>query len=83
MLNMFVQKTQQKKVELEIEYTLFLRNIGSDITCVSIKPLTFATCLTGVMADAGIDTEVFKAHSLRSISSIKSVQRGISILSVK
>ncbi|KAI8642312.1 hypothetical protein BD408DRAFT_318709, partial [Parasitella parasitica] len=66
--------------DLPDDYTLFLANLGTSGSVRSIRPSTAASWLTTIMQDAGVDTTVFKAHSLRSASSItKAVEKGISI----
>jgi hypothetical protein len=49
----------------------------------SIQALTLANWIKKEMEEAGIDTNIFKAHSIRSASNTKAVQNGHSIQAVK
>ncbi|CEP10666.1 hypothetical protein [Parasitella parasitica] len=79
----FVTRSRTLRCDLPEDHTLFLANIDDGNSCRSIRPSTAATWLTTLMKASGVDTNVFKAHSLRSAASTKAVQRGVPIQTVK
>ncbi|CEG78937.1 hypothetical protein RMATCC62417_13469 [Rhizopus microsporus] len=83
-LKAFVQRTKDVRTSLEKEHTLFLAYLSSDRTpAKSIRPKTVGRWLEDIMHDSGINTNKFKAHSLRSAANTKVVSLGVPIERVK
>ncbi|KAG1201467.1 hypothetical protein G6F70_003144 [Rhizopus microsporus] len=71
-------------MSLEEEHTLFLAYLGNGRTSAkSIQPKTVSRWLEGIMQDSGINTNKYKAHSLRSAASTKAVSLGVPIEQIK
>ncbi|CEI91406.1 hypothetical protein RMCBS344292_05694 [Rhizopus microsporus] len=65
------------------DHTLFLEEIEKGEQVYSIKPATAASWIQQTMQDAGIDTKVYKAHSLRAAASMWAVMYDHKIEQVK
>jgi site-specific recombinase XerD len=81
----FIEKTRALRSHLGTDHTLFLGNIEDEVQAniISVSQVTVANWVKKLLAGAGIDTSIYKAHSLRSASSTYAVQQGISIQEVK
>ena len=83
-LKAFVQRTKDFRISLEEEHILFLAYLGNGRTSAkSIQPKTASRWLEGTMQDSGINTNKYKAHSLRSAASTKAVSLGVPIEQIK
>ncbi|ORE10740.1 hypothetical protein BCV72DRAFT_199194, partial [Rhizopus microsporus var. microsporus] len=73
-LKTFVQRTKNFTASLEEERILFLAYLGNDSTSAkSIQPKTVSRWLEGIMQVSEINTNKFKAHSLRFVANTKAV----------
>lgn len=79
----FLKKSNHLRSNLPVDHLLFLAYINEPDKLKSVSPSTVATWVSEAMKKAGIDTKVYKPHSIRSASSIKAVENGISIYQVK
>ncbi|KAG1265988.1 hypothetical protein G6F68_003111 [Rhizopus microsporus] len=79
----FMEKTEHLRSELPIDHTVFLAYVNNPSKVRSIQPSTVADIVKQAMQEAGIDTQVYGPHSLRSASSTKAVQLGYKIDDVK
>lgn len=82
-LSTFIVKTDILRKDLPEDHTLFLTYIDSPKISTSVKPTTIANWIKTAMAEAGIDTKEYQAHSIRAASSTKAVELGHSIQEVK
>jgi integrase len=74
----FMGRTFGKRQQLDSNHTLFLAYLEHPTRNPrSVQPSTIATMIQKEMANAGINTSVFKAHSIRSASSSAAYQHGI------
>ena len=67
----FMEKTEHLRSELPIDHTVFLAYVNNPSKVRSIQPSTVANIVKQTMKEAGIDTQVYGPHSLRSASSTK------------
>ena len=67
----FMEKTEHLRSELPVDHTVFLAYINNPSKVRSIQPSTVANIVKQTMKEAGIDTQVYGPHSLRSASSTK------------
>ncbi|KAG1135531.1 hypothetical protein G6F38_012729 [Rhizopus arrhizus] len=75
----FIQRTQSLRQNLPDDHTLFLTYLDNkNKTSSSVRPSTVSSWVKQIMTEAGIDTTVYKAHSIRSASSTKAIELGIS-----
>ncbi|KAG1466195.1 hypothetical protein G6F56_004736 [Rhizopus delemar] len=82
----FCQKTEALGVKLPKNHTVFLANILGEKNgepAHSASPVTIANWVKDSLTKAGVDTAIFKAHSLRSASSTKALTNGASLNTVK
>ncbi|EIE88968.1 hypothetical protein RO3G_13679 [Rhizopus delemar RA 99-880] len=80
----FIQKTANIRKTLPHDHTLFLTYLeNEDKATTSVRPSTVANWIKSIMAKAGIDTTKYKAHSIRSVSSTKAVEKSNTIQEVK
>ncbi|CEP10671.1 hypothetical protein, partial, partial [Parasitella parasitica] len=79
----FILKTASLRKDLPEDHTLFLTYVDSPKNSTSVKPTTVANWVKTAMAEAGIDTKDYQAHSIRAASSTKAVELGHSIQEVK
>ncbi|KAG2193056.1 hypothetical protein INT47_012130 [Mucor saturninus] len=82
-LHCFCDRTRELRSSLPDNHTLFLKFIFDSKKVDSVSPSTVASWIKTCMANAGINTQTYKPHSLRSASSTKAVERGISVPTVK
>ncbi|KAG1277773.1 hypothetical protein G6F66_012208 [Rhizopus arrhizus] len=75
----FIQRTQSYRQNLPEDHTLFLTYLDNkNKTSSSVRPSTVSSWVKQIMTEAGIDTTVYKAHSIRSASSTKAIELGYS-----
>jgi hypothetical protein len=79
----FVNKTRQLRLELPADHTLFLANLAQPEKIKSISPVTVANIVKRNMKAAGINTDIYGPHTLRSASSTKAFQLGTDIQKIK
>lgn len=74
----FYSFTKDHRSHPSQDHTFFLTNMtqGNPNTWQSVKPATVASWLKGVMEEAGIYTDKFTAHSIRSASGTKAATMG-------
>ncbi|CEI87698.1 hypothetical protein RMCBS344292_02107 [Rhizopus microsporus] len=65
----FMDRTASLRHGLPDNHTLFLADIEKGEQIYSIKPATAASWIQQTMQEAGIDTKVYKLHSLRAAAS--------------
>ncbi|KAG2218918.1 hypothetical protein INT45_008155 [Circinella minor] len=83
-LHSFIDRTKHLRSSLPDNHTLFLKFIFDPNKVGSVSPGTVATWIKICMKEAGINTnKTYKPHSLRSASSTKAVENGITIPNVK
>ncbi|KAG1137376.1 hypothetical protein G6F38_011359 [Rhizopus arrhizus] len=82
-LHIFIQKTATLRTNLPVDHTLFLAYIEKPNLVSSIRPSTLSNWVKLLMERSGVDTNHFKAHSIRAASSTKAVSKGHSIEAVK
>ncbi|KAG1546588.1 hypothetical protein G6F49_010451 [Rhizopus delemar] len=82
-LYFFIQKTEKYRGKLPEEQTLFLAYINEQRPTSCARPNTVTSWIKNDMAQAGIDTNKYQPHSIRSASSTKAVQLGFEINEVK
>ncbi|KAG1169999.1 hypothetical protein G6F36_011988 [Rhizopus arrhizus] len=82
-LYLFISKSNDLRVNLPTDHTLFLAHIEKPEQVASIRPSTMSSWVKSIMERSGIDTTIYKAHSIRSASSTKAVEKGHSIQAVK
>ncbi|KAG1031740.1 hypothetical protein G6F43_013897 [Rhizopus delemar] len=82
-LYVFIQKTEKYRGKLPEEQTLFLAYINEQRLTSCARPNTVTSWIKNDMAQAGIDTNKYQPHSIRSASSTKAVQLGFEINEVK
>lgn len=83
-LRIFIFRTSVLRQDLEQDHTLFLTYLDQeDKPSTSVRPTTVANWIKQALNQAGIDTSLFQAHSLRAASSTKAVELGNSIQAVK
>ncbi|KAG0975500.1 hypothetical protein G6F28_012905 [Rhizopus arrhizus] len=78
-LHLFIQKTNHLRESLPVDHTLFLAYIDKPAQVSSIRPSTLSNWVKLLMDKSGVDTTKFKAHSIRSASSTKAIEKGHSI----
>lgn len=76
LLDLFLQRTKPLRDDLDEDRALFLAFIEDDNKRRPIQPGTATSWIQAVMTGAGIDTEVYKAHSIRSAASTWAVKHG-------
>ncbi|CEG78227.1 hypothetical protein RMATCC62417_12865 [Rhizopus microsporus] len=77
-LKAFVQRIKDLRTSLEGEHTLLLAYLGNvRIAAKSIQPKAVSRWLEGIVHDSEINTNKFKAHSLRSAANTKAVPLGV------
>ncbi|KAG0734302.1 hypothetical protein G6F57_016664 [Rhizopus arrhizus] len=79
----FLSKTAELRKDLPDDHTLFLTYIDSPKVSTSVRPTTVANWIKTAMEAAGVDTNAFQAHSIRSASRTKAVELGHKIQAVK
>lgn len=79
----FLQQSSHLRNNLPIDHSSFLAYILEPEKVKSASPSTVATWVSKAMDKAGIDTSVYKPHSIRSASSTKAVENGMTISEVK
>ncbi|KAG1042029.1 hypothetical protein G6F43_011982 [Rhizopus delemar] len=79
----FIEKSKHLRQNLPEEHTLFLAYIQNPDKVDSVSDSTVASWVQKIMAQAGVDTTKYKAHSIRSASSTKAVEKGAAIQQVK
>ncbi|CEG80004.1 hypothetical protein RMATCC62417_14401 [Rhizopus microsporus] len=79
----FMDCTSSLRHGLPDDHTLFLAGIEKGEQVHSIKPAATASWIQQTMQEAGIDTKVYKAHSLRAAASTWAVMHGHKIEQVK
>jgi hypothetical protein len=79
----FINQSSHLRRNLPVDHRLFLACINEPDKVKSASPSTIATWVSEAMKKAGIDTDLYKLHSIRSASSTKAVENGISISQVK
>ncbi|KAG1526955.1 hypothetical protein G6F52_001971 [Rhizopus delemar] len=81
----FCQRTKHLRTHLAENHSLLLANIleenGNKSRPISL--VTIANWIKDSLKEAGINTDVFKAHSLRSAANTKAISNGASIHSVR
>ncbi|KAG1044387.1 hypothetical protein G6F43_011463 [Rhizopus delemar] len=82
-LYLFISKSNHLRVNLPTDHTLFLAHIEKPEQVASIRPSTMSSWVKSIMERSAIDTTIYKAHSIRSASSTKAVEKGHSIQAVK
>ncbi|KAG1255818.1 hypothetical protein G6F68_010076 [Rhizopus microsporus] len=82
-LHIFIQKTATLRINLPVDHTLFLAYIEKPNLVSSIRSSTLSNWVKLLMEKSGVDTNHFKAHSIRAASSTKAVSKGHSIEAVK
>ncbi|KAG1370665.1 hypothetical protein G6F61_011843 [Rhizopus arrhizus] len=83
-LYFFIQKTASIRSSLPKDHTLFLTYLDNkDKETSSVRPSTVSNWIKSIMNKAGIDITKYKAHSIRSASSTKAVEKSHSIQTVK
>jgi hypothetical protein len=82
-LYLFTSKSNHLRINLPTDHTLFLAHIDKLEQVASIRPSTMSSWVKSIMARSGVDTTIYKAHSIRSVSSTKVVEKGQSIQAVK
>ncbi|KAG2213302.1 hypothetical protein INT45_013460, partial [Circinella minor] len=80
----FIQQTKVVRQTLPKDHTLFLTYLDNKNKKTSlVRPSTVANWIKTIMNKAGIDTSKYKAHSIRSATSTKAVEKSHSIKNVK
>jgi hypothetical protein len=79
----FMDRTASLRHGLPDDHILFLIEIEKGEQVHSIKPATAASWIQQTVQEAGIDTKVYKAHSLRAAASTWAVMHGHKIEQVK
>ncbi|KAG1414891.1 hypothetical protein G6F59_010049 [Rhizopus arrhizus] len=79
----FMAKSEHLRRNLPDDHTLFLAYINDPGKVDSVSKSTVASWVQKTMTSAGIDTTKYKAHSIRSASSTKAVEKGVAIPRVK
>ena len=79
----FHQKTFHLRASLPQDHTFFLAYIDNKDKVASIRSSTVAGWIKDHMNKAGIDTSLYKPHSIRAAASTKAVGIGHSIHTVK
>jgi integrase len=82
-LYLFISKSNHLRANLPTDHTLFLAYIDKPEQVTSIRPSTMSSWVKLIMERSGVDTTIYKAHSIRSASSTKAVEKGHSIQAVK
>jgi hypothetical protein len=82
-LYLFISKSNHLRVNLPIDHTLFLAHIDELKQVASIRPSTMSSWVKSIMERLGVDTTIYKAHSIRSASSTKVAEKRCSIQAVK
>lgn len=83
-LILFITKTAIIRQDLTKDHTLFLTYLDQEEKpSTSVRPTTVANWIKEALQQAGIDTSLFQAHSIRAASSTKAVELGNSIQAVK
>ncbi|KAG1050452.1 hypothetical protein G6F43_007274 [Rhizopus delemar] len=82
-LYQFISKSNDLRANLPTYHTLFLAHIEKPEQVAYIRPSTMSSWVKSIMERSGIDTTIYKAHSIRSASSTKAVEKGHSIQAVK
>ncbi|KAG1034774.1 hypothetical protein G6F43_013346 [Rhizopus delemar] len=82
-LHIFLERTLPLRINLPVEHKLFLAYIEDSKKTCSAKGTTVANRVKDIMKQAGIDTEKYGPHSIRSAASTKAVEKGHSIENVK
>lgn len=82
-LGEFVKRSSLLRKNLPGEHTLFLVYINEPDKINSASASTVATWVSKIMAKAGIDTKLYKPHSIRSASCTKAVEKGVTIEKLK
>ena len=79
----FMNKTWSLRSKLPADHTLFLANIAQPEKIKSVSPVTAANIVKRNMKAAGINTNIYGPHTLRSASSTKAFQLGTGIQKIK
>ena len=79
----FMKKTWSLRSKLPADHTLFLANIAQPEKIKSVSPVTAANIVKRNMKAAGINTNIYGPHTLRSASSTKAFQLGTDIQKIK
>ncbi|KAG1488932.1 hypothetical protein G6F46_001125 [Rhizopus delemar] len=82
-LYLFISKSNDLRANLPTYHTLFLAHIEKPEQVAYIRPSTMSSWVKSIMERPGIGTTIYKAHSIRSASSTKAVEKGHSIQAVK
>ncbi|KAI8643579.1 hypothetical protein BD408DRAFT_464239 [Parasitella parasitica] len=82
-MQLFMRKTRSIKAGLPNGHTLFLSYINNTEKTRSTRPAAISGWIKRIIEKAGVDTEVFKAHSIRSVARTKAVEKGFDIFNVK
>ena len=79
----FVKKILRLRSELPADNTLFLTNLAQLEKIKTISSVTVANIVKRNMKAAGINTNIYGSHTLRSASSTKAFQLGTDIQKIK
>jgi hypothetical protein len=82
-LHTFLERTLPLRANLPLEHKLFLAYIEDTHKTCFAKEATVANWVKDIMKQAGIDTEKYGPHSIRSTASTKAVEKGHLIENVK
>ncbi|KAG0924434.1 hypothetical protein G6F29_013670 [Rhizopus arrhizus] len=80
---LFQQRSSALRTNLATDHTFFLAYIEDMTMARTVRPTTVSNWIKERMKTAGIDTTLYKPHSIRSASSTKAVENGNSIPAVK
>jgi hypothetical protein len=78
-----MDRTVSLRHGLPDDHTLLLAEIEKGEQVYSIKPATAASWIQQTMQEVGIDTKMYKAHSLRAAASTWAVMHGHKIEQAK